>query len=1258
MTTRFRRPMLVLGTTILVMQAVFMPVGMVYAETTINTEEQELMELPPMKNYLEEEQFSDPRFFFTRSRMQGTVEEPLQVKFFSDQEVSEAQVSLPEEATLIKEQLLAGISVEEGAQPHEWIFQSKRAQNTFVLPLVFDKVGNYELSVEEATAYLEVSEQEETSEEVPVEETESSDEDLAGQEDSKEETGTEEDPEHGQQEEVPEPVAEAPQEQQTNEEETDEASQVVEPTVFDGETIEVNTFEEFRLAIANPEVDVIEVRNNLTRSGTGVGTAIGSLNRSLLIKGNGFTIDFGGNNGSLVLSGPSVNEQRILRFENATLSKIGQQPIFESTNTNSDNWIIELENIGESSANRSPLVLARRAKIHFTGGVNNFKNIQTDSDTFINVTDIEISGSSEVNIEKANTYIFYTAPDMPNPSININDNSYVNIKTGAGTANVIDMRGENGKFNLENSRLTIDSIGTTAIATPTSNNSLTIVGKSSNLNIVNSEMSIISGSNKRSIYMEDSNEFNITNSNIDISNELGHALQLNSIEPNLKIRDSNINLSSQIGASFYYSNTSATKGYLELNNSKVNISGARELVWFSGENDTINLENNSELNVENTSGRFTPIVFYGNSGQFIVRTGGKLSVIAPGDGVSRDGGRVNNNQGIYYNGNNNKFIVQDPGSSVSIIAKYGAAIDMENGSGSVETANGGYFEASGRTATESAGIFNGGVLTVNLDNPLFVDFRNNRTGGGNIFSNAANSRLEAKNSDLTVWRDGSNLDADPNLNFPTLDFSFHGTNFNTLGATSRPDILNTTTFGTVGLTMYSRISSNNARWIIADELRVPTNADKKIHGHISIPVGLEDKRSAWDDEATIIVEVEHADGTKIEYKTTTVGHSNTKPGISIYGEEPRAGLFEIELDEYLQKGDKVRIKEAYLTSGELSQGYENIILTEAVEVFPIIPPTPAQFSSSNIAQDSPTIQGMTDNLDAKVTATHNGEPLNTESVLVEADGRFTLDLSEVSLEMDDEIQVFLRDAEGSAVAAGVVNPPETNNILGNINPATEFTFHDVTFEPATTLIVSELGSVSPVDPMDPEIDVDPENKPELPENQGALSVDFVSQFNFGSQAISAHDQIYYAQPQRLLNEDGTVNENEERPNYVQVSDRRSENERNGWQLAVTQKEQFQTDTANELAGAQLQLMNQQLVTVQGGKEPSLQATNPLKLVPGNKRTLVRAEGNEGTGTWIYRFGNAATAGESVALHVPKGANPEATKYSTTLVWELSAIPGN
>lgn len=206
--------------------------------------------------------------------------------------------------------------------------------------------------------------------------------------------------------------------------------------------------------------------------------------------------------------------------------------------------------------------------------------------------------------------------------------------------------------------------------------------------------------------------------------------------------------------------------------------------------------------------------------------------------------------------------------------------------------------------------------------------------------------------------------------------------------------------------------------------------------------------------------------------------------------------------------------------------------------------------------------------------------------------------------------------------------------------------------------VYETTTVTPVDPLYPETEVDPENKPDLPEDQGLLSIDFASTFNFGSQAISAQEETYYAKPQRLLNEHGTVNEDEERPNYVQISDRRPDNERNGWQLAVTQNGEFETQDKEPLLGARLSFTNQALATDQGGILPDLQQTNPLTLVPGVKRVLVIAQGDEGTGTWIYRFGDQETAGESIGLTVPQGANPKAEQYKTSLTWELSAVPGN
>lgn len=207
-------------------------------------------------------------------------------------------------------------------------------------------------------------------------------------------------------------------------------------------------------------------------------------------------------------------------------------------------------------------------------------------------------------------------------------------------------------------------------------------------------------------------------------------------------------------------------------------------------------------------------------------------------------------------------------------------------------------------------------------------------------------------------------------------------------------------------------------------------------------------------------------------------------------------------------------------------------------------------------------------------------------------------------------------------------------------------------------VYEEIKQVSPVDPLEPENEVDPENKPELPEDQGFLSIDFVSQFNFGIQNISVNDQIYYAYPQRLLNEDEKVKKIEERPNYVQISDRRPANERNGWQLSVTQNGQFRNESGHELIGSEIQLFNQELVTAQGGTAPKLKEESLQRILPNTRKVLLQAEGESGTGTWIYRFGDQKSADESVGLYVPKGTNPEAISYSTKLTWELSSVPDN
>ncbi|MBL1228253.1 hypothetical protein IW492_03265 [Enterococcus sp. BWB1-3] len=447
-----------------------------------------------------------------------------------------------------------------------------------------------------------------------------------------------------------------------------------------------------------------------------------------------------------------------------------------------------------------------------------------------------------------------------------------------------------------------------------------------------------------------------------------------------------------------------------------------------------------------------------------VESGGKLSIYTEKQGTTTH--RVDAVRFVGDNGNlRSGFIVRDMGSEVRVHAKDGAAItnvlDFTKFDVDLEVSNYGYFEARGNTDSNLA-IFDIGAANIIFDNPLFLDFRNDRQGGGRVFSTTANSQLTGINSDLALWEGGSDLDGDPYLNFRNLDYQFSGVNLRTLVSTSNEEELNTSTIGATGLQEYARISSNNGRWAIADELRVPTNADKHIYGRVSVPVGLEATRPAWTDEAEVIVEVERKNGSLEEYTATTVGHTKDEVGLSVYGEEPRGGLFDIELDEFLEAGDKVRIKEVKLVSGELTPGMENLILTDTVEVFPIVPPKPAEFSSKMIGKTAAGIQGHSENKEVEVTAAHNGQAFDTSGVTVDDDGNFTIDLTALTLEEDDIIQVFLRDNEGLAGNAGVIAPPATNNERGNINPAESFDFHDTAFEPAATLMVTRASVLTAV----------------------------------------------------------------------------------------------------------------------------------------------------------------------------------------------------
>lgn len=182
----------------------------------------------------------------------------------------------------------------------------------------------------------------------------------------------------------------------------------------------------------------------------------------------------------------------------------------------------------------------------------------------------------------------------------------------------------------------------------------------------------------------------------------------------------------------------------------------------------------------------------------------------------------------------------------------------------------------------------------------------------------------------------------------------------------------------------------------------------------------------------------------------------------------------------------------------------------------------------------------------------------------------------------------------------------------------------------------------PVKPTDPDV---------KPGTNGPLSIDYVSNFHFGTQTISGNGATYYADLPEIKTHDGHL---KRVANYLQVTDDRANGK--GWTLTVKQEGQFKAGSS-VLEGAELSLSN-------------LNSTSPLStngpkgfnvtLDPtgANASAVLVAEERNGMGTWLSSFGKDDKEGaQSIALSVPaEQIITVGEDYKTSLRWILADTP--
>lgn len=198
---------------------------------------------------------------------------------------------------------------------------------------------------------------------------------------------------------------------------------------------------------------------------------------------------------------------------------------------------------------------------------------------------------------------------------------------------------------------------------------------------------------------------------------------------------------------------------------------------------------------------------------------------------------------------------------------------------------------------------------------------------------------------------------------------------------------------------------------------------------------------------------------------------------------------------------------------------------------------------------------------------------------------------------------------------------------------------------APTTAPDILNPDNPNDPVTPgQIDEGEET------NQvGVLTLDYVSNFNFDTQKLSAKNETYYAT-------------NEQTP-FAQVTDVRGTGE--GWhltaQLASFTVKTDETDETVEasLPGVSITLKNAQNATQAGDVNAAPITSQEVNLsADKTAATITTAEANKGMGSWITRWldqDSDVEGNENVALHVPAAV---ATKgaHTADITWTLYNTP--
>ncbi len=795
----------------------------------------------------------------------------------------------------------------------------------------------------------------------------------------------------------------------------------------------VGTWDEFGAAINDPSVSEINLTANIYQQSWNL-TKLNILTRSLTINGNNFRLDLESKGIQLGI----VPVETQLTVDNVKINKTvsAHIPIFNAVTGaagSGTNWVINISNVLTDEENESGLI----------GAVNATVILRETNNLHLR------AATSQLNVKKL---IFEENSIFKSRSRLANGIQPTTLSAIAITNGTILVK-KNAKVSIINDGKSKEKAGK-----PVQSSSSAIAGSISNFTM-EPDSEVLTEANIYSYRTTIKNNFTMTG---------GAKFEAIGTANSIFVSAENVGKGAGVPATI---NISGARTSFILSSHRIGSSEDGAVIRIQGDGSVFNVTDDAEVNVtkrisySKLKGSAPVVRMDGKDNHININTGGKFILHNTGSDGPNDGLGSSGNQGLLFTGGNGAvFNLKDAGSSAEIRSNYGPAL-VSTGSSKITAGEGTIFKMRGRTKSKAGALFNTATSEITVDRPLFFDFRNDQYDGakGTIFNATAGSTFTSIQSDLSVWPHETNLNASPAKNWSLFDYKLSGANFTKIDSTNVPNEFNTgaNSFGSTGASAYSRMTGGKVRAVV-DELRAPTNADKSIFGHVTIPLDGENGRDAFTDEAFVVVKLTKANGKSQELTGRTIGKNNNNLGLSVYGEASRGGMFKIPVpnDVFLETGDKIEVVRAWRGGADSNSNRVHHSLPEDLvapnrTTFDITPPNPAVITNSRVVDNATKqISGKANEPGSEVEISVNGVDLATTTT-VQPNGTFVFNLPHY-LEKDDLVQVKLRDHAGLASTVGVDHPPSTNNAVGNGNPTINLTFHDQVFMAAPSVIVKDV----------------------------------------------------------------------------------------------------------------------------------------------------------------------------------------------------------